>query len=335
MKSGRGCHGRHAPGALQCALLTLKESIAAAWSRRASLHAAPDLDVYRVFHGWEEGYQGIMIDRYGELIAVECASQKPIEQLPEVVEALDACRRFEHIVARPRGATPFALRGEVPVQGIVVHEHGMRFVVRLTRPGNPGLFLDARPARQWIRDHSRDRRVLNLFAFTGSLGIAAALGGARSVVHVDSARSSLDACRKNHELNGIPIDERCLARMNVYQHLRRQGASRQRFDAIIVDPPPLSGLALRTDRTPGGRGVEALVPLALRMLAPGGWLLCFFHHDEREHEDIERAMSMAAGQPLAVIWRGESGPDFPESTARRKLRLGAFAVAGDEMAPMA
>lgn len=200
----------------------------------------------------------------------------------------------------------------------------LRFAIEPARPGNPGLFLDARPARAWIRAHSRGRRVLNLFAFTGSLGVAAAVGGAASVTHADSARTALRACRHNHELNRVPMDDRDLARVNIYQHLRRKAAARQRFDAIIVDPPPLTGLALRSDRTPGKRGPFALAPLVSRMLAPGGWILCFFHRDPRAPEEFEQEFVDAAGVPLDVIWRGQSGPDFPETSPARKLRLAAL-----------
>ena len=192
------------------------------------------------------------------------------------------------------------------------------------RPANPGLFLDARPARAWIRAHVGGRRVLNLFAFTGSLGVAAAVGGAREVVHVDSVRHALDMCRANHALNGMPVDDRSLARINVYQHLRKGQAARQKFDAVIVDPPPLKEHALRTDRTPGERGLAALAPLVARMLAPGGWALFFLHHGDKTREQLERELVDAAGVPLEVMWRGEQGPDFPESEDSRKLRLTAF-----------
>lgn len=303
--------------------MSLQESIAAAWRARASLHETPALDVYRVFHGWGEGCPGLAIDRYGEVATIEYRAEVA-DRLDEIVAGLDACQRFAHIVARPRGQDAFALRGEPSGTRVVVCEHGLRFAVDPLRPRNPGLFLDARPAREWLRANSRDRRVLNLFAFTGSLGVAAAAGGARSVVHVDSVPSALAMCRENHALNGVPVDDRSLARVNVYQHLRRQSAGRQRMGGIILDPPPLTGQALRTDRTPGERGVLGLVPVVTRMLAPGGWLLCFFHHDARSHEELEHAVASASPVPLDVAWRGTSGPDFPEVDVHRKLRMSVF-----------
>jgi 23S rRNA (cytosine1962-C5)-methyltransferase len=287
---------------------------------RAARVARGDLDCVRLFHGWGEGCPGLEIDRYGDAAVIEHAPDLAPEQ------ALEALDDFATVVARPRGfgTRPVALRGALDRR--VVVEDGIRFSIDLARTGNPGLYLDARPARRWIRDHARGRRVLNLFAFTGSLGIAAAVGGARSVTHVDSHRGALDWCRVNSELNSIPVDDRDLARMNIYQHLRRGQAGRQRYDAILLDPPPGPAEPRHKDRTPGQRGVAALAPLCARMLAPGGWLLCFFHHDRRERDAIEEEIARTA--ELEVCWRGQSGPDFPEPDPARALRVTAFERVG-------
>ncbi|WP_428261819.1 class I SAM-dependent methyltransferase [Haliangium sp.] len=311
--------------------MDLEASIAAAWTRRGSLHDDVDTDAYRLFHGWGEGCPGLSIDRYGAAAAL-CYRAHLSDHVPAAVAALDACHRFEAVVLRPHGGRPRWLRppaGESqadPTAPWVVREHGLRFELDLLRPGNPGLYLDARPARRWLRAHSHGRRVVNLFAFTGSLGVAAAAGGAR-VVHVDSARSALDGCRRNHALNQLAVDERDLARLNVYQHLRRQSGLRRQADGVIIDPPPLSGRALRSDRTPGGRGVLGLAPLAARMLAPGGWLLCLFHHQPHPHDDLEQAVIEAAEVSLQVVWRDTSGPDFAEPDPLRCLRMSVFSRA--------
>ncbi len=298
--------------------MTVSERIAAAWRARAGLG-----ECHRLFHGWGEGLPGIEIDRYGDAVVIEHApEQAPL--VAELIPALDACQRFEVVVARPRGfgTAPVAMRGALGRR--VVAEEGIRFSIDLARAGNPGLYVDARPARGWIRAHSAGRRVLNLFAFSGSLGVAAAVGGARAVTHVDSHQGALDWCRRNSELNGVRVDGRDLARMNIYQHLRRGQAGRQRYDAILLDPPPGPAEPRAKDRSPGLRGVAALAPLCARMLAPGGWLLCFFHRDGRPRDLVEAEIAAAAAPALEVLWRGEAGPDVPEPDPARALRVTAF-----------
>ena len=332
--------------------MDLNQRIRDAWRARAELERDPELDCYRLFHGRSEGCPGLEIDRYGEAVVLVHAPELA-PRLGEVLESLDQCHRFDIAVARPRGqrpaaapvaaggartdssgaahaAPPLVLRGNPPAgRTWVVREHGLRFAVDLLRAGNPGLYLDARPARRWLRDHPDGRRVLNLFAFTGSLGVAAAAGGARPVVHVDSHAGALDWCRANSELNRVPVDHRDLARMNIYQHIRRAQAGRQRYGGIILDPPPGPEQPRPKDRTPGRRGIVALVPLAARMLEPGGWLLCLFHRAPRDRGELEAevAGAAAAGAPAArleVIWRGESGPDFPAADGSRELYITAW-----------
>jgi 23S rRNA (cytosine1962-C5)-methyltransferase len=305
-----------------------------AWRARARLEGDEELDCYRIFNGRGDGCPGLEIDRYGDAVVIahwpELAGR-----LGEVLASLDACRRFDVAVARARGreagtgAPASVLRGAPPGGPTwIVREHGLRFAVDLMRAGSPGLYLDARPVRQWIRAHAAGRRVLNLFAFTGSLGVAAAAGGARQVVHVDSHRGALEWCRANSQLNRVRVDERDLARMNIYQHIRRAQAGRQRYDGIIVDPPPGPERPRPKDRTPGRRGPLALVPLVARMLEPGGWLVCFFHRDARERAELEADVAAAAGDVrLQLEWRGESGPDFPDRDPRRVLRVSAWTCA--------
>lgn len=300
--------------------MSLPEQIHRAWSRRESLHSDPELDAYRLFHGFGEGAPGLEIDRYGDTALIRYKAHLE-SQLHEITEAIDAEHQFARVLVKARGQAPRAIRGDVPTAPYAVREHGLRFWIEAHQPGNPGLFLDSRPARAWLRANSAERRVLNLFAFTGSLGVAAASGGAKSVVHIDMQRGALKRCKANHALNNLPIDDRDLMKVNLYQHLRKAAAGRRRFDGIIVDPPPLAP----RDRTPGAKGMIGLAPLVARMLAPGGWLLCLLHGNDSTYEEREQALIDATAQtPLEPMWRGTSGDDFPDEDARWKLQLAAF-----------
>jgi len=294
----------------------MTDLVSEAWQRRQKLH---DLDAYRVLHGWQEGMPGVEIDRYGDaaIIAHKASAAADTEAL---ASALMQLHPFDVIVAKPRNGSPFALRGELNSKPRIVRELDMSFAIEPAQPRNPGLYLDARPARAWIREHSHGRRVLNLFAFTGSLGVTAAVGGARSVTHVDGQRGALARCKANHDLNNVPIDDRDLLRGDVYQMLRKAGKRRRTYDAIIVDAPPYVELAAKQKAT----GLLTLGKLTAPLLAPDGWLLCFFHHSELDHDRHERELREAAGVDLDVCWRGTSGIDFPEQDPRKKLRLSAF-----------
>jgi 23S rRNA (cytosine1962-C5)-methyltransferase len=277
-----------------------------------------------LFHGAAEGMPGLAIDRFASVDIISHRAQHAGD-LAEIAAVLTDTAASSAIIARAPGEPPIALRGAAP-PSLDVREGELRFRIWPYSRWHPGLYLDARPARRWILAHSHGRRVLNLFSFTGSLGVAAAIGGAREVIHVDRMAESLEACRANHALNGVPVDDRALVRVNVYQQLRKRATARQSFDAILIDAPPLPPRALRSDRTPGGRGMWPLLSTASAMLAPDGWLLCFLHQDARQKEQIEREVRAAVAPTveLTPLWWGESGDDFPAGPTAPKLRFAAF-----------
>lgn len=301
-----------------------------AWRRRQSLHDNPEIDVYRIFHGFTEGCVGLDIEKFGTIAVI----WNGLEQFePEVVRhTLLELDDFETIVVKPvphRNTQPTVDNvvclhgGTTPAQTETdVREYGLRFRVQPFAAENTGLFLDARPARQWIREHSRGRRVLNLFAYTGSLGIAAAAGGAVAVTHVDGKQNALERARANHALNDLPIDDRSLFRGNIYTHLPRAIRHGQRFDAVILDPPPKPPRI--KGHKPKGQDYSTLARFATDLLDDGGWLLCFFSRFDQSRQEYEAEVAAAGDGRLQPSWRGASGDDFPEANPESKLRLTAW-----------
>ncbi len=312
----------------------LQDSIAGAWRARALLHADADMadslqNAYRVFHGFHDGLRGLNIDRLGDSCVVSLKEHLG-QHIPAIREGLEACHRFERVILRthprhnynPKPLRIEALVGDLPGTALQVRDKGMRFLVDLTADTNPGLFLDARPVRGWLLEHSAGRRVLNLFAFTGSLGVAAAVGGARSVTHVDWNRDSLEIARANHSLNDVAVEDRDLMKGDIYYHLPRAAKAHKSFDGIILDPPPQLPRSKRGRAQ--GQDYPKLTRLATPLLAQGGWLLCFFHRYECSREAYEAQVLAASCCDLEVLWRGTSGEDFPERDPEQKLRLTAF-----------
>ena len=295
-----------------------------AWRGREPLHADPEQTAYRLFHGHGDGCPGLDVDRLGET-AVVSHSLALTSRLDEVVAALDDCLAPTRIVAKPQRGEPSLLRGTSEPAEIEVLDNGLTFLVEPLARRNAGLYLDARPARRWILEHSAGRRVLNLFAYTGGLGLAAAAGQARWVRHLELQKRQVGRIRRNLERNGLPVDDRNLVREDLYKHLRRAGRKEVAVDAIVLDPPPK--VPARGSHAPPGQDFETLAPLCTALLAPGGWLLCFFHRRDVPRERYEAQVFEASPRPLQVLWRGTSGDDFPEADPEAKLRFTAFELA--------
>jgi 23S rRNA (cytosine1962-C5)-methyltransferase len=162
-----------------------------------------------------------------------------------------------------------ALAGDPP-ESITIREHSLSFRLEPRHPRNVGLFLDTRALRRNLSENVSGARVLNLFCYTGSLGLAALSGGAEEVVQVDVSARYLQWGRENLRLNALP-ESRCrFTHMDSERYLDWAAKKGLRFDHIILDPPVFSRFEGRVFRF-----ADDYFRLAVKCgerLSPGGTL---------------------------------------------------------------
>ncbi len=120
----------------------------------------------------------------------------------------------------------------------IVNENGLSLLVNLTDYLDTGLFLDHRITRQMVREISKDKVVLNLFAYTGSFSVYAAAGGAAKVITVDLSKTYLDWAERNMKLNFPEFNQHEIIHADVKQYLKQK--EKESVDIIIMDPPTFS-----------------------------------------------------------------------------------------------
>jgi 23S rRNA (cytosine1962-C5)-methyltransferase len=153
----------------------------------------------------------------------------------------------------------------------VVQENGLFFIVNLSDYLDTGLFLDHRLTRERIRAEAKDRKVLNLFAYTGSFSVYAAAGGATEVVSADLSKTYLQWAGRNLLLNGFSDEQKYrLVHADVKQYLLQlpDGA----FDLIIMDPPTFSNSKRMNDFLDIQQDHVSLLNECMRILTKGGRL---------------------------------------------------------------
>ena len=151
-----------------------------------------------------------------------------------------------------------------------VTENAAQYLVNLTDYLDTGLFLDGRQIRAWIAACARGQRFLNLFSYTASATVAAALGGARESVSVDLSPTYTAWAERNLRLNDIDLQRHKLVEADVVRWL--VGAS-DGFDLIYVDPPTFSNSKRTTTVFDVQRDHFDLLQACLRRLNRGGRLL--------------------------------------------------------------
>lgn len=153
----------------------------------------------------------------------------------------------------------------------IVEENGIRFLVNLGDYLDTGLFLDHRITRQMVREQSSGKKILNLFAYTGSFSVYAAAGGAEEVVTVDLSKTYLQWAQRNMEQNRFEDDNRySFIHADVKQYLK--SVKTEYFDIIVMDPPTFSNSKRMDDILDIQRDHAALINDCLLALKAGGIL---------------------------------------------------------------
>lgn len=204
--------------------------------------ASDQPDSRRILHGRGQlfpGLEHICIDWFRPLVLITAHAEiKNIEALMEKLLLADGLRQIRTIVLQnrfERGAPAHTIYGEA-ARPLVANEGNLLFDVHPGTQQNAGLFLDMRCLRDWLLENSRDANVLNLFAYTCSLSVAALAGGAKSVTNVDMSKTSIKWGEENHALN-----QQELRTVNSVPHnlFKCWGKIKQfgRYDLLLIDPP--------------------------------------------------------------------------------------------------
>jgi 23S rRNA (cytosine1962-C5)-methyltransferase len=176
---------------------------------------------------------------------------------------------------------------------IPIQEYQASFLVNLHDYIDTGLFLDHRPLRQIVFKASEGKKVLNLFSYTGSISVMAALGKARQVTSVDMSTTYQDWARKNFEHNNIPLKEHNFITDSALEYLEKAS---QRFDLIILDPPTFSNSKKMDEDFEVEKDQVAVIKQCLRLLAPDGIL--YFSNNKKIFKIDPTVLEMANVQDI-------------------------------------
>ncbi len=152
---------------------------------------------------------------------------------------------------------------------ISVTENDMKFWINLYDYLDPGLFLDHRPLREIIKQQAKQKKLLNLFAYTGSISIAGAVGGA-TVTTVDMSKTYLTWAVDNFNLNQLNPDKHEFIQADVLQYIHE--VDENKFDLIVLDPPSFSNSKRMEDTFDVQRDHSKLIHPLMKALRPGGIL---------------------------------------------------------------
>lgn len=223
----------------------LKLLLEKAFAERQPLMDADHRSALRLFAGFYEGNPDLVIDLYGRTLLLFDFSDNPDSRSALLEEAQRAAlNRFpwlEGVIQKCRNAADPNLKrgrlthGEKAETSIL--ENGIRYALDLTMSQDAGFFLDTRGLRQWITAHAQDLTVLNTFAYTGSLGVAALAGGAARVIQLDRNPRYMELARRSAMLNHFDLGKMKLQAVDFFAGVGALKRAGSLFDLVILDPP--------------------------------------------------------------------------------------------------
>jgi 23S rRNA (cytosine1962-C5)-methyltransferase len=280
-------------------------------------------EAVRLVNGESDGLPAIAVERYGEYLVCQIYSGAVVGFLPALYDALERelspraiyeQRRFRSLAGdAPRGAAELA-RGVAAPPEVEVGEGDLRFAVDVSAPLSTGLFPDLREGRRAVRRWSSERRVLNLFSYTGAITVYAVAGGAREVVAVDVAPRAHARARRNLELSKLDAEKPEYVVGDAFKVLARFAERGRRFDLVVLDPPAFASAPKGGKPWSSNKNYGELVEAALTVLEPGGVLTAASSTHKMTMAEFDGALAEGAaraGTELRIVERLGLPPDFP------------------------
>ena len=226
--------------------------LASALKMRLSIGLAdsPGHNAYRLVHGEGDNLPGLIVDIYNKTAVMQAHSIGMHLQRHDIARQLMAVMdgRIENVYYKSETTLPFM----EPENGFlyggsdenIATENGLRFYVDWLRGQKTGFFVDQRENRALLEQYARNKRVLNMFCYTGGFSFYAMRGGAELVHSVDSSAKAIELTNRNVELN-FPGDQRhqafCEDAFKFLDGIGIPTANSQQqianYDLVILDPP--------------------------------------------------------------------------------------------------
>ena len=327
-------HGK--PATIDTALW--QQRIAAAVQRRTAI--GDDTDGYRVLNGENDGFPGLVLDRYADTWVLKLYSPVWIPHLRSIVPVIDdelkpttLVLRLARTMADQRlhGLSEgMALIGEAPTAPVLFHENGLIFEADVIRGQKTGHFLDQRENRALVGSMAAGMRVLDIFAATGGFGVYAAAGGATRVTSVDQSEPTLAAAERNFAHNAdLPNVRHCEHDSMIgdaYEVMDRLIQRRKHYDIVVVDPPAFAQRKSNIDRALYAYG--QLTQRAVQLTRTDGLLVqasCSSRITEEQFYATVRGAAQRAGYDLVEVRRTGHAVDHPVTFAQGGYLKALFA----------
>jgi 23S rRNA (cytosine1962-C5)-methyltransferase len=278
----------------------------------------PNEQDFRLVFGESDGVPGLVLDKYQSNFALQTYTAGMDMRQNLIVEAMQDVMAVDCVIEkndfRMRDIEKLERREGViygtPEQ-VVISEYGIRYFVNIQEGQKTGFYYDQRITRNKVRLLSKNKNVLDIFCYTGGFALNAGSGGAKSVLGIDASETAIKLSQENAGLN--KLENICKFQVaDAFVFLREMVREHQRYDMIILDPPPF--FKTQKEKKRGLRGYKDINLQAMKLLTDGGILVSCTCSHYFFWQDLLDVLSQAAqdiGRSFKIIDRTTQGPDHP------------------------
>lgn len=276
----------------------------AAYDRRKTLY---DLDsktnnCYRLLHDEDPK---LRIDKLDEKLwfywyqdsAPNISELKRIEKFCKIID----CSKWKIQLMKNRGSKPLPETNlsNIEAKSWTAQENEINYIFKTSQGYSPGLFLDQRNNRKWVKDNSKNKSILNLFCYTAGFSVCAAIGGANKVISVDTSKATLNWAKENFTANNLNFEDYEFWSSDARLFIKGAVKRNQKFDIIICDPPSFA-------RNKDGvfkieKDIGSLLSGLAKLLNTSGTILFSTNYEGWTQEDLEERISRLSELQLADI----------------------------------
>ena len=287
-----------------------------AFDMRARLYDTPN---YRLIHAEADGLPGVIIDRFGDVAAVQPNAAWADVRMSEITQALQEVTGVSTVIKNGMGRARVleglpeeaaVLTGEISAP-VAVEMNGATYFADLLQGQKTGLFFDQRDNQAFAARLAKGGNVLDVFSHVGGFALAALAAGAGSADAVDGSEAALDLAARGAEASGF-AGRFATIRGDAFEVMTGLAAEGRQFDLVVCDPPAFA--PNKNALEAGLRAYERVARLGALLVKPGGYLcVCSCSHaaDLAKFRTASIRGIGRAGRAGPLIHTGGAGPDHP------------------------
>jgi len=280
----------------------------------------PETTVFRLINAEGDGFPGLIVDYYNGVLVMQAHSigmYKNLELIAEILTELFD-NKLKAVFNKSGSTLPYKAdinKNNYYIfdkdKSFEVKENGLDFSVNWEDGQKTGFYIDQRENRSLLKRFSKDKKVLNLFGYTGGFSVYALSGGCKNVDTVDSSKKAIELANKNVEANFGPIDNHSGIVYDAFKYLDELDMD---YDIMVLDPPAFA--KHHNVLQNALQGYKKLNRKAIQQINEGGILFTFSCSQVVSKENFKRMIFTAAagaGREVRILYQMDQPSDHPVS----------------------